>query len=244
MSNFSVDLRGKTAVVTGASEGIGQAIAQALLDSNARVITLQRRRECNLVGDYEVVQVDLSEPQAVMDAANAVTEAHNVNILVNNAGISLRHKFEDYPLEDWQKVLQVDLTAVMQLCQIFGTAMVRRNSGRIVNIASMLAFTGGASSSAYAAAKGGVVQLTKSLCIEWAGEGVNVNAIAPGFFYTSMNGEALTDHEKVRQVNQRIPAGAWGETSDIAAATLFLVSDAARYVHGVTLPVDGGYLAR
>lgn len=242
--NFSVDLSGKTAVVTGASAGIGEAIAQGLLDSNARVIALQRRDQCSLIGDFEVIQVDLSNPDEVFAVSRSIAEEHQIDILVNNAGITGRHPFEDYPMADWQRVLQVDLTAVMQLCQVFGTQMVERGNGKIVNIASMLAFTGGHSSSAYSAAKGGVVQLTKSLCTEWAGRGVNVNAIAPGFFYTDMNAEALTDHEKVRQVTTRIPAGQWGETKDIANAALFLASDAASYIHGVTIPVDGGFLAR
>lgn len=244
MKNFSVDLQGKTAVVTGASGGIGEAIAQALLDSKAKVIALQRRGNCNLTGDFEVVQTDLSNPEEVDAAARAINGEHQIDILVNNAGITLRHRFEDYPLADWNRVLQVDLTAVMQLSQIFGTTMVSRGSGKIVNIASMLAYTGGYASSAYSAAKGGVVQLTKSLCTEWAESGVNVNAIAPGFFNTAMNAEALTDVEKVNEVNKRIPAGKWGETADIADVTLFLVSDAARYIHGATIPVDGGYLAR
>ena len=239
--NFSVDLRGRTAVVTGASTGIGEAIAQGLLDSNARVIALQRRGTCSLVGDFEVVQVDLSNPEEIFAAAKSIVEEHRVDILVNNAGITARHAFVDYPLADWQRVLQVDLTAVMQLCQVFGTDMVKRESGRIVNIASMQAFAGGHSAAAYSAAKGGVVQLTESLCTEWAGSGVKVNAIAPGFFYTDMNAEALTDHEKVRQVTTRIPAGRW-ETKDIANAALFLVLDAANYIHGVTVPVDGGFL--
>jgi len=244
MTNFTVDLEKKIAVVTGASGGIGQAIAQSLLDSNAKVIALQRRSTCDLNGNFRVVQADLSNPDEVAEAAASIGAAYKVEFLVNNAGLTIRHKFKDYPLADWNRVLQVDLTAAMQLCQVFGTAMVGRGSGKIVNIASTLAFTGGYEASAYSAAKGGLVQLTKSLCTEWAGSGVNVNAIAPGFFYTDMNAEALTNLEKVNEVNKRIPAGKWGETSDIAAATLFLVSDAARYIHGATIPVDGGFLAR
>lgn len=243
MNNFSVDLSGKTAVVTGASGGIGGAIAQALLDSGARVVCLQRRGDCSLSGDFRVVQADLSSPADTFRAAEEIAAQEHVDILVNNAGISLRHHFEDFPLEDWQKVMQVDLTAVMQLSQVFGRPMIARGEGKIVNIASMLSFNGGFTAAAYSAAKGGVVQLTKSMCHEWAQHGVNVNAIAPGYFHTELNKPVMGDTARIQRITAGIPAGSWGETTDIAKAALFLVSDAADYIHGVTLPVDGGYLA-
>ena len=167
-----------------------------------------------------------------------------VDILVNNAGTQIRHAATEFPLPDFDAVLAVNLRAVFQLCQAFGGPMLDRGWGRVVNVASLLSFQGGIRVPAYAASKGAVAQLTKALCNEWAGRGVAVNAVAPGYVDTDMNEALVADPERHAAISARIPAGRWGSAEDLAGAVVFLSSDAAAYVHGVVLPVDGGWLAR
>lgn len=243
-SPLSVDLSGKTAVVTGSRAGIGRAIAEQFIASGARVVGMQRRPAEGLGPNYRFVEVDLSVGADLRSAAAVILSDGPVDILVNNAGINIRHKFEHFPRQDWNSVMQVNLRAVVELTQVFGAPMLERGNGTIINIASMLSFTGGLTASAYAASKGAVGQLTKSIANEWASRGVVVNAIAPGFIDTDMNVALRSDEVRDRQIQERIPAGRWGHPDDIAGAALFLASDAARYVHGTVLPVDGGYLAR
>lgn len=243
-SSYSVDLSAKTAVITGARGGIGRAIAELFLANGARVVGIQRRPAEGLGDRFSSVEADLSDPVALRQAADEVLREHEVDILVNNAGINIRHRFEEFPLQDWNAVLQLNLTAVVELTQIFGRCMLEREHGTVINIASMLSFTGGFTAAAYAASKGAIGQLTKSIANEWAPRGVTVNAIAPGFIDTEMNVALRADETRNRQIHERIPAGRWGLPSDIAGAALFLTSDGARYIHGVVLPVDGGYLAR
>jgi 2-deoxy-D-gluconate 3-dehydrogenase len=150
----------------------------------------------------------------------------------------------DFPLEAWDAVLQVNLRAVFRLCQLFGRPMLERGHGKIVNVASLLSFQGGVTVPAYAASKGAVAQLTKALCNEWAGRGVNVNAVAPGYMATDMNTALLQDPVRSEQISARIPAGRWGSPDDLGGAVVFLASPAAAYVHGQVLAVDGGWLAR
>lgn len=241
---FSVDLTGRTAVVTGASSGLGRAIAELLLHNGASVIGLQRRTDIQLEGDFTAVAVDLADSTAIAAVADEILARHEVHILVNNAGINIRHRFEEFPLDDFDRVMQVNLRAVVELTQLFARPMLERSSGTIINIASMLSFTGGYTAAAYATSKGAVGQLTKTLSNEWAARGVRVNAIAPGFIDTEMNAALRADEMRDRQIRERIPYGRWGRAEDIAGAALFLASPAAEYVHGVVLPVDGGYLGR
>lgn len=241
---FTADLTGKTAVVTGASSGIGRAIAEEYLRNGATVVGLHRRPVTTFGGKYVPVLADLGDPAQVRAAAAGVLREHRVDILVNNAGLNLRHPFEDFPFEDWDRVQQLNVRTVVELTQLFGRPMLERGSGVIVNLASMLSFTGGFTASAYAASKGAVAQFTKSVANEWASKGVRVNAIAPGFISTEMNVALVADETRNRQILERIPAGRWGCAEDIAGAALFLASDAAGFVHGTVLPVDGGYLAR
>ncbi|WP_114856040.1 SDR family oxidoreductase [Brachybacterium sp. YJGR34] len=238
-----VDLSGRTAVVTGSTRGIGRAITEALLASGASVIGLQRGTE-PLGPGHTCVSVDLSDPAARSEVAAQVLAEHEVDILVNNAGINLRHRFEDFPLEEFSQVMQVNLDAVVQLTQELGRPMLERGHGRIITVASMLSFFGGLNASAYAASKGAVAQLTKSVANEWAGRGVAVNAVAPGFIATELNTSLQEDPVRNAEIVGRIPAGRWGRGEDIAGTVLFLTSDGAEYVHGAVLPVDGGYLAR
>jgi len=244
MTGITTDLTGRTAVVTGATRGIGRAVAEALLANGARVIGLQRSVDGGPDGDFRAVAVDLADAGSVRAAADEVLASERVDILVNNAGINIRHPFEQFPLDDFDRVMQVNLGAVVELTQRFGTPMLERGDGAIVNLASMLSFFGGFTASAYGASKGAVGQFTKSVANEWAGRGVNVNAVAPGFIATDMNTALLDDETRNRQILERIPAGRWGRPEDIAGAVLFLVSPAARYFHGAVLPVDGGYLSR
>jgi 2-deoxy-D-gluconate 3-dehydrogenase len=241
---FCADLSGRTAVVTGASSGLGRAIAELLLANGASVIGLQRRTDVQLGGDYTAVAADLADAASIAGVVEGILAEHEVHILVNNAGINIRHRFEEFPLEDFDRVMQVNLRAVVELTQLFARPMLERGSGTVINIASMLSFTGGYTAAAYATSKGAVGQLTKTLSNEWAARGVRVNAIAPGFIDTEMNTALRADETRDRQIRERIPYGRWGRAEDIAGAALFLASPAAEYVHGVVLPVDGGYLGR
>ena len=238
-----VDLSGATAVVTGSTRGIGRAITERLLTSGARVIGLQRGTETIGPG-HQCVSVDLADPASRTDAIAQVLAEHEVDLLVNNAGINLRHEFEHFPLEEFSQVMTVNLDAVVQLIQEFGRPMLARGHGRIVSIASMLSYFGGVNASAYAASKGAVAQLTKSVANEWAGRGVAVNAVAPGYIATELNVSLREDEIRNAEIVSRIPAGRWGRGEDIAGTVLFLASEGADYLHGAVLPVDGGYLGR
>lgn len=247
-----MDLSGSTAVVTGASRGIGLRIALGLLRQGANVITMQRGPVAPELAELaagtgriaQAYPVDLSDPDSVAAAAQAVLAEHRVDILVNNAGTQIRHDSVEFPLEDFDTVMNVNARAVFQLCQLFGAPMLERGTGKIVNLASMLTFQGGLRVPAYAASKAAVGQLTKALCNEWAGRGVNVNAVAPGYIATEMNSALIADETRSEQILGRIPAGRWGAADDLAGAVLFLASPAAQYIHGTILAVDGGWLAR
>jgi 2-deoxy-D-gluconate 3-dehydrogenase len=246
------DLTGQTAVVTGASRGIGSAIAQGLLRAGADVVTLQRTTP-----GHELEQAagaagrrlahhsaDLASEASIREVAADVLATHSVDILVNNAGTQIRNDAVDFALDDLDATMNINLRAVFQLCQEFGAPMVERGRGKIINLASMLSFQGGYRTSAYAASKGAVVQLTKALCNEWAGHGVNVNAVAPGYLATDMTEALRADAERTQEISTRIPAGRWGIPEDLVGPVVFLASDAADYVNGAVIPVDGGWLAR
>ncbi|WP_062313431.1 SDR family oxidoreductase [Demequina rhizosphaerae] len=246
------DLTGTTAVVTGGGRGLGAGISRSLLDAGADVVVMSRgdvpselREHAAAAGrtiDHE--QCDLASDVDIARAASAVLARHQVDILVNNAGTQERYPAVEFPLEAWDRVLQVNLRSVFQLCQLFGAPMVERGEGAVVNVASLLSFQGGITVPAYAASKGAVAQLTKALCNEWAGRGVNVNAVAPGYMATDMNEALLDDPVRSAQISSRIPAGRWGAPADMGGAVVFLASRAAAYVHGQVLAVDGGWLAR
>lgn len=246
------DLVGQTAVVTGASRGIGEAIAAALLRAGADVIALQRGApSAALTGtarewkqNLEHIPVDFTDADSVAAAIEEGVRMARVDIVVNNAGTQIRHDSLDFPLADFDTVMAVNARSVFQLCTGFAAGMVERRHGKIVNLASLLSFQGGLRVPAYAASKGAVAQLTKAFSNEWGRYGVNVNAIAPGYFSTEMNTALIDDVDRSDQILARIPAGRWGHPDDIAGAAVFLSSSASDYVHGVTLPVDGGWLAR
>jgi len=191
-------------------------------------------------------QADLSSTEGAQQLfAEVVAKFGHVDILINNAGMILRDVAENFSLEAWQEVLQVNLTSVFQLSQLAGRDMIRRNApGKIVNIASLLSFQGGIRVPAYAASKGGVAQLTKALANEWAGRNIQVNAIAPGYIATTNTEPLQADETRNRQILERIPAGRWGQPEEIAGAALFLASPASNYVTGHVLVVDGGWMGR
>ena len=246
------DLTGRTAVVTGGGRGLGRGITESLLQAGADVVVLGRNplppELADLAPDLgrqvHFEAVDLGDGAAIEATAQRVLATHRVDILVNNAGTQDRYPAAEFPLEAWDRVIDVNLRAVFQLCQLFGRPMLERGDGKIVNLASLLSFQGGVTVPAYAASKGAVAQLTKALCNEWAGRGVNVNAVAPGYMATDMNAALLADPVRLEQLSVRIPAGRWGRPQDIGDVVTFLASAAAGYVHGQVLAVDGGWLAR
>lgn len=247
------DLSGRKALVTGGSGALGRALAEALHEAGAEVaIGGISDRAHALAADLGRsgpraigLQADLADREARRQMfAEAVERLGGVDILVTAHGIVTQHQAEDYPLDEWDRTLEVNLTSVFDLCQLAGRQMLPTGRGKIVNIASMLSFSGGIKVPAYAASKGGVAQITKALANEWGGRGVNVNAIAPGYFDTPLAAGVKNDPVRYRQVLERLPAGRWGEPADLKGAVVFLASRASDYVHGVILPVDGGWLAR
>ena len=251
MSNPS-DLTGKAAIVTGANTGIGQAIAVALAEAGADVALAGRSRadetaaQIGALGRKAVlIEADLatSEPVARV-VEEALATFGRLDILVNNAGIIRRADAADFSEADWDVVIDTNLKSLFFLCQAAGRQMLAQGSGKIVNIASLLSFQGGIRVPSYAAAKSGVAGLTRALANEWAGRGVNVNAIAPGYIATNNTAALQADETRNRQILERIPAGRWGDPKDIAGAAVFLSSSAADYVNGHVLAVDGGWLGR
>lgn len=249
------DLSGRLAVVTGCRRGIGLAMAEALAAAGADVIGVSAALEDSgseaakrVEGhgrSFVPYRADLSDRGAVRElAAWLGGQERPVDILVNNAGTIRRAPAAQHRDEDWDHVLEVDLSAQFVLAREVGRGMLDRGAGRIIFTASMLSFQGGVNVPGYAAAKSGIAGLTRALANEWAGRGVNVNAIAPGYIATD-NTQALQDDPgRNRAILDRIPAGRWGRPEDLAGAVVFLASDAARYVHGAIIPVDGGWLAR
>ena len=251
LDSFRLD--GRNALVTGSNRGLGAAIALALAEAGANVVchgsAPSQPAVCNDVAKLgrktAYVAADLKQPEACDRLFEAATASlGRIDILVNNAGVIRRAPAAEYSTEFWTEVLRVNLDSVFRLCQLAGKQMLGRGGGKIINIASLLSFQGGITVPAYAAAKGGVAQLTKALANEWAGKGVNVNAIAPGYMETDNTAALRQDPTRSRQILERIPAGRWGRATDVAGAAVFLASDASDYVHGHVLVVDGGWLAR
>ena len=246
-------LVGKTALVTGAASGLGAAIAIAFAEAGAAVACHGNRRPADataakiraLGGSAHSYSADLGTPDGADQLfRSAAAEMGDIDILVNNAGMIHRNAAEDFEADAWNTVLQVNLTSVFRLSQLAGKAMLERGRGKIVSIASLLSFQGGIRVPAYAASKGGVAQLTKALANEWAGRGVQVNAIAPGYFRTENTTALQKDEVRNRQILERIPAQRWGEPEDLCGAAVFLASSASDYVNGEVLVVDGGWMAR
>jgi 2-dehydro-3-deoxy-D-gluconate 5-dehydrogenase len=255
VSSGSFDLSGKTAVVTGCRRGIGKAAACALAAAGADIVGVSTSleedggevgREVRASGrSFSGYRCDFGDRESTADfLADLRQDVDRIDVLVNNAGTIARHPAADHPDESWDHVLEVNLRAPFVLSREIGGRMLAQGGGKVIFVASLLSFQGGITVPSYAASKGGVAQLVKALANEWAGRGVNVNAVAPGYIRTDNTQALQANEERYEQILQRIPAGRWGEPGDLAGAFVFLASPASDYIHGVVLPVDGGWLAR
>ena len=248
------NLNGKNAVITGGGRGLGKGMAEGLCEAGATVVIIgssdkifETASELTDKGYIAyAVRGDLSKQENINEIFVQALEKINgkIDILINNAGVQRRHKCEEFPLEDWNTVLQVNLNAVFTLCQLAGNKMLQQGYGKIINVASMLSFFGGYTVPAYAASKGGVAQLTKALANEWSSKNVHVNAIAPGYMDTDMNVKLVNDEKRNKEILERIPIGRWGTAEDIKGLAVFLASPASDYINGAVIPIDGRYLSR
>ena len=248
------NLSGKTALVTGCRRGIGRGLAQAVAEAGADVVGVSASLESS-GSDVEAdvtsagrafrgYACDFTDRDSLYAFVERVKVNHQIDILVNNAGTILRQPAAEHPDEYWDKVIEVNLNAQFILAREFGKAMLARGSGKIVFTASLLSFQGGITVPGYAASKGGIATLTMALSNEWAGQGVNVNAIAPGYIATDNTRALQDDATRTEQILARVPAGRWGSPDDLKGAVVFLCSDASSFVNGVVLPVDGGWMGR
>jgi len=247
-------LTGKVAVVTGASRGIGRGYAEALSEAGAHVVLAARSAEALAElarslnrGERRALAVptDVSR-EADLDALVETTlkEFGRIDVLINNVGITARHPAEEFPLDDWDRVMDVNLRSIFLLCQKVARVMKEQGGGKMVNTASLCSEIGVPLTAAYSAAKGGLKQLTKVLAVEWAKFGINVNAIGPGYIRTEMTEPLFRDPERCRLVLERVAIPRWGTPEDLQGAVVFLASSASDYVTGQVLYVDGGWLAK
>lgn len=247
------NLVGKKIIVTGGTRGLGHGIAEGFLESGAKLVIFGSSDSVKSVAqdfkkkgfDCEGIKVNLANRNQREEAfKEAINVLSGIDVLVNAAGIQRRNKSEEFSLEDWDDVLEVNLTAPFHLSQLAAKEFMKKGYGKIINISSMLAFFGGYTVPAYAASKGGVSQMTRALCNEWAEKGINVNAIAPGYMATEMN-DALLDINNPRysEITKRIPAKRWGNPEDMKGVAIFLASEASDYLNGAIIPCDGGYLS-
>jgi len=247
-------LDGKVALVTGAAQGLGQAMALALADAGADIVLLDRREPLETLRQVETsgrrglsLRVDLSTT-SINDLSQiierVVAQFGRLDILVNNAGIIRRAPALEFSEQDWDEVITVNQKSVFFLCQAAGRQMRNQGSGKIINIASMLSFQGGILVPSYTASKSAVAGLTRALANEWAQYHINVNAIAPGYMATENTRPLREDAKRTASILERIPAGRWGTPEDLAGVVVFLASEAASYLYGAIIPVDGGWLAR
>lgn len=246
-------LDGRVALVTGAGRGLGQAMAVGLAQAGANIVSVARSADAPetraLVEEagrqFWHVSADLQEAsQRTGLVDRVIQETGRLDILVNNAGITGRHPPEDYPLEHFTAVLEVHLVAAFDLSQQAARVMLPHGRGKIINIGSVMCFEGGLNIPAYTAAKHALAGLTKSLSVGWAGRGINVNCLCPGYFATELSGSLQRDPVRGQQILDRIPAGRWGTPDELAGLAVFLASDASNYMHGSVIAIDGAWLSR
>jgi 2-dehydro-3-deoxy-D-gluconate 5-dehydrogenase len=253
LNKFS--LEGKTALVTGCKRGIGKAMAIGLAEAGANIIGVSIslepfnsdvQKEVEARGrEFKAYQCDFSKRESLYEFISKVkADFSQIDILVNNAGTILRAPISDHPDEMWDKVIEVNQNAQFILTREIGNDMIKRGYGKVVFIASLLTFQGGITVPGYAASKGAVGQLTMAFANEWAGKGINVNAIAPGYIATDNTKALRNNSERANSILSRIPAGRWGSPEDFAGPTVFLCSDASSYMHGSITLVDGGWMGR
>ncbi len=250
--NELFNLAGKTAVVTGASRGIGQAMAVALAEAGADIIDVsmqpesETKKRVETTGkNYWSYAADFSDRSLLYQFIETVKKEHKqIDILINNAGTILRNPVAEHSDQEWDKVISINLNAQFILTRELGKEMIKRGNGKIVFTCSLLSFQGGINVPGYTASKSGVAGLVKAFANEWASKGVNVNGIAPGYIATDNTDVLRKDAERSKSILDRIPAGRWGEAQDFKGPVVFLCSDAAAYVHGTILTVDGGWMGR
>jgi len=249
----SFKLNGKIAIVTGCNTGLGQAIALGLAEAGCHIVGVNRsepsdtEQQIKKVGcEFLDIRADLSDQNSVSSIIDqAITKFGAIDILVNNAGIIRREDAIDFTEQNWDEVMNLNSKTLFFLSQAVGKQFIKQGSGgKIINIASMLSFQGGIRVPSYTASKSAVVGITRAMANEWANQNININAIAPGYMETNNTTALRADKDRNKQILERIPAERWGIPAEIAGACVFLASDAARYVHGHTLAVDGGWLAR
>ena len=252
MSNTLFDLNGKTALITGGNGGIGLGIAEGFAESGANLAIAARNTEKTqeVVTKFNGkntptigIEVDVSDLASVENMVADTLKAYgSIDILVNNAGIGIRNLPQEYDIEDWNKVIDINLTGAFLSSKAVYPSMKKQGAGKIINIGSMTSIFGLDWAVAYASSKGGIVQLTKTLAVSWAKDGIQANTILPGWIHTDLT-QGIKDNYKNRydHILSRIPENRWGEPADLSGTAIFLASDASNYVTGVSIPVDGGY---
>lgn len=253
ISKFS--LNGKTAIVTGGAKGLCYSMAEALHEAGATVVLLDvldivEESAARLGAEgapVYAVKGDLSDRESLQKACKEALQllGGKIDILLNGAGIQFRCKAEDFPADKWQKILDINLSAVFYMSQEIGKVMLEQGKGKIINVASMTCFMASVMIPAYSASKAGVAQITKALSNEWASRGINVNAIAPGYMNTQLTQDMkVINPKQYEEISNRIPMGRWGEAEDLKGIVVFLASEASDYISGAVIPVDGGYLGK
>jgi 2-dehydro-3-deoxy-D-gluconate 5-dehydrogenase len=246
------DLSGKVAIVTGSSTGLGQGMSLGLAEAGADVVLVdivdskETAEKIKALGRKSLTVIaDLSQMDAINNLVKKALETFGkIDILVNNAGIIRRTPAIDFSEKDWDDVMALNSKTVFFLSQAVARDMMKRKSGKIINVASLLSFSGGITVPSYSASKGAVAQITKALANEWAQYGLNINAIAPGYMITNNTANLRKDSDRTKSISDRIPAGRWGTPDDLKGAAIFLASSASDYINGHVLLVDGGWMAR